>query len=93
MKRFVFAAIAAAVLGAGPALGADPKTPRQAHSLGRYELMMVKGADGTDMLVRMDRESGATWVMRYGEYPPAPKSPVHYWLTVPCVRGDSLARC
>lgn len=93
MKNRILAALAAAVLGAGSAIAADTKTPRQAQSLGRYELMMIKDADGREMLVRMDRESGATWVMRYGEYPPAPKGAVHYWLTVPCVRGDSLTKC
>jgi hypothetical protein len=85
-------AAAFAALAAG-SVSAETKTPRQAQALGRYELMLIKDADGKDALVRMDKESGATWVMRYGEYPPAPKGPIHYWMSVPCVRGDSLTRC
>ncbi len=83
---------ASAALAAG-AVAAETKTPRQAQALGRYELMLIKDADGRDTLVRMDKESGATWVMRYGEYPPAPKGLIHYWMSVPCVRGDSHTRC
>lgn len=85
-------AAASAALAAG-SVSAEPKTPRQAQALGRYELILIKDADGRDTLVRMDKESGATWVMRYGEYPPAPKGQVHYWMSVPCVRGDTLAKC
>ncbi|WP_333840172.1 hypothetical protein [Pelomicrobium sp.] len=85
-------AAALAALAAG-AVSAETKTPRQAQALGRYELMLIKDAEGRDTLVRMDKESGATWVMRYGEYPPSPKGPIHYWMSVPCVRGDSLTRC
>lgn len=91
MTILAFGAALTALAAASAA--AETKTPRQAQALGRYELMLIKDADGKDALVRMDKESGATWVMRYGEYPPAPKGPVYYWLSVPCVRGDNLAKC
>lgn len=84
--------LAALLAGAGAA-AAEQKTPRQAPTVGRFELMLIKDADGRDLLVRMDKESGATWVMRHGEYAPAPKGPIHYWMTVPCVRGDTQQRC
>lgn len=86
-------ALIAGLLAAAGAAGAEQKAPRQGQPLGRYELMLIRDADGRDMLVRMDKESGATWVMRHGEYAPSPKGPIHYWMTVPCVRGDSLQRC
>jgi hypothetical protein len=83
----------AALLADAGGAAAEQKAPRQAPSVGRFELMLIKDADGRDLLVRMDKESGATWVMRHGEYSPAPKGPIHYWMTVPCVRGDTLQRC
>lgn len=90
-KRGLFVAGLALVFAAGatPARAA----PKPGQSVGRYQMMTIKDADGKEMLVRMDRETGATWVMRFGEYPPLPKGPVHYWLTVPCARGDTLAAC
>ncbi len=94
MRLWIGLATVAAALASGDAAAAEAqKTPRQAQALGRYELMLIKDADGKDMLVRMDKESGATWVMRHGEYAPSPKGPVHYWMTVPCVRGDTQQRC
>lgn len=69
------------------------KAPRAGQSAGRYHVITIKDHEGKDLLVRMDRETGATWVMRYGEYPPSPKGQVHYWLTVPCARGETLAVC
>ncbi|HEX6827345.1 MAG TPA: hypothetical protein VF104_00040 [Burkholderiales bacterium] len=83
----------AAALALPAAAGAEAKAPRPAQSAGRYHLVTIKDQDGKELLVRMDKESGATWVLRYGEYPPAPKGPVHYWLSVPCARGDTLAPC
>lgn len=73
--------------------GHAQKTPRPSASAGRYQLMTIKDQDGKELLVRMDKDTGATWVLRYGEYPPSPKGQVHYWLTVPCARGDTLAVC
>ena len=91
MRHWIWLTVAAGVLWAGPAPAqTKPKAPQ---SVGRYQLMTIKDQDGKEMLVRMDRETGATWVLRYGEYPPSPKGPVHYWVTVPCARGDNLGPC
>ncbi|HET9700683.1 MAG TPA: hypothetical protein VFP70_07180 [Burkholderiales bacterium] len=83
----------AAALALPAAAWAEVKAPRPGQSVGRYQLLTIKDQDGKELLVRMDRETGATWVLRHGAYPPAPKEPVHYWLTVPCARGDNLAPC
>ncbi len=84
--------VAAAALLPAAAL-AEVKAPRPAQAVGRYQLLTIKDQDGKELLVRMDKETGATWVLRYGEYPPTGKGPVHYWLTVPCARGDNLGPC
>ncbi|HSD60920.1 MAG TPA: hypothetical protein VLC55_08705 [Burkholderiales bacterium] len=92
MSRWMLWAAAAA--GALPAAAlAEVKAPRPAQGVGHYQLVTIKDQDGKELLVRMDKETGATWVLRLGEYPPSPKGPVHYWLTVPCARGDNLAAC
>jgi hypothetical protein len=85
--------VAAAALALPAAAPAEVKAPRPALTVGRYQLVTIKDQDGKELLVRMDRETGATWVLRYGEYPPAAKGAVHYWLSVPCARGDNLAPC
>lgn len=91
MNRMISSAALAFVITVLPAAAAE-KAPRAATG-GRYQLMTIKDQEGKEMLVRIDKETGATWVMRFGEYPPSPKGPVHYWLTVPCVRGDTLQKC
>jgi hypothetical protein len=91
MNRSIWVAAAAALLASGPVLAQTKAKAGQA--VGRYQLITIKDQDGKELLVRMDKESGATWVLRYGEYPPSPKGPVHYWLTVPCARGDNLTAC
>jgi len=92
MSRWVLWAAAAAVALPAAAL-AEVKAPRPAQAVGHYQLVTIKDQDGKELLVRMDKETGATWVLRFGEYPPNPKGPVHYWLTVPCARGDNLGPC
>ena len=73
--------------------GAAQAAPTKSTQAGRYLLVTIKGEDGKEMLVRIDKETGATWVMRYGDYPPSSKGPVHYWLSVPWARGDTLLKC